>query len=316
MKERIPKRRKISQAILQSLAAGVVPRIGIENIAVGRYGSGKSFMLQMLRNAAQQRKFVVADARAETEDLIVNMRQLSERKRQPDIYHVHHGSISAPLREAAEAAMKDKGQQACAAATITLELGIDLGLLDQVIQVNSTHSVSSFVQRLGRSGRRGGPARMFFYATEQVGQNSYPYLQARAKKRLQIARKAAQSIGLQDSSILPLAPNRFLVFPCCGSRQFSTQLLLLDLANIKVRSVYEPYYYEIVHEADNPDDLRLPFRRSYSTLPANSDLIGKIHEAALRRNKYDRYIPTDLLREAFAQDFVDIPGAIESINYL
>lgn len=89
MAERIPKRRKISHAILQSLGAGVVPRIGVENIAVGRenelsafeydleiiadggagfrlivgrYGSGKSFMLQMLRNAALQRKFVVADA--------------------------------------------------------------------------------------------------------------------------------------------------------------------------------------------------------------------------------------------------------------
>ena len=89
MIQRIPKRRKISQAILQSLAAGLVPRVGLENIAVGReaemsafetdmeiiadggssfrlvvgrYGAGKSFMLQMLRNAALQRKFVVADA--------------------------------------------------------------------------------------------------------------------------------------------------------------------------------------------------------------------------------------------------------------
>lgn len=109
---------------------------------------------------------IFANARAETEEIIVNLRRLSERKRQPSFYHVHHGSISAPLREAAEAAMKDKDQQACTAATITLELGIDLGLLDQVIQVNSTHSVSSFVQRLGRSGRRGGPSRLFSYSTE------------------------------------------------------------------------------------------------------------------------------------------------------
>ena len=44
--------------------------------------------------------------------------------------------------------------------------------------------------------------------------------------------------------------------------------------------------------------------------------MGQVHEAALRRNKYDPYVPTDLLREAFAQDFVDIPGAIESIKRL
>lgn len=84
----IPKR--ISNAILQSLAAGVVPRVGLEHIAVGRkdeiatllndldqivaqggasfrlilgrYGSGKSFLCQLLRNYGLQRGFVVADA--------------------------------------------------------------------------------------------------------------------------------------------------------------------------------------------------------------------------------------------------------------
>lgn len=87
--DRIPKRRKFSQAILQSLGAGVVPRTGVEYIAVGRkaemvaleqdldiindggasfrlivgrYGSGKSFLLQLLRNFALKQKFVVADA--------------------------------------------------------------------------------------------------------------------------------------------------------------------------------------------------------------------------------------------------------------
>ena len=88
MAKRIPKR--ASQAILQSLGAGVVPRTGAEHIAVGRkdeleallrdlddivaeggatfrmivgrYGSGKSFLLQLLRNYAFKRKFVVADA--------------------------------------------------------------------------------------------------------------------------------------------------------------------------------------------------------------------------------------------------------------
>ncbi|MCY4540319.1 MAG: ATP-binding protein [Chloroflexi bacterium] len=88
MEKRISKR--VSAAILQSLSAGVVPRRGAEHIVVGRkaeietllrdmddviadggatcrllvgrYGSGKSFMLQLLRNYAFQRNFVVADA--------------------------------------------------------------------------------------------------------------------------------------------------------------------------------------------------------------------------------------------------------------
>lgn len=83
---KIPKR--VSTALLNSLSAGVVPRVGLEHIAVGRkqeieallrdldnvadggaayrfvigrYGSGKSFMLQLLRNYAMERDFVVAD---------------------------------------------------------------------------------------------------------------------------------------------------------------------------------------------------------------------------------------------------------------
>jgi hypothetical protein len=87
MTDRIP--RRVSTALLNSLSAGVVPRIGLEYIAVGRaaeikamlldlediaaggagwrlicgrYGSGKSFLLQLLRNHAMDRRFVVADA--------------------------------------------------------------------------------------------------------------------------------------------------------------------------------------------------------------------------------------------------------------
>ncbi|MHA2245550.1 MAG: ATP-binding protein [Candidatus Hodarchaeales archaeon] len=85
-KKRIPQR--VSATILKSLSAGVVPRIGLEHIAVGRkeeieslledlenievgsagfrffigrYGSGKSFLIQLLRNYAMDRDFVVAD---------------------------------------------------------------------------------------------------------------------------------------------------------------------------------------------------------------------------------------------------------------
>lgn len=111
---------------------------------------------------------IFANARQDTEAIVMNLRQISEQRRRPAFYHVHHGSISAPLRESAEAAMKAENQKACVAATVTLELGIDLGQLDQVLQIGSTHSVSSFVQRLGRSGRRGGPARMFFYINQQA----------------------------------------------------------------------------------------------------------------------------------------------------
>ncbi|MYA91953.1 MAG: DEAD/DEAH box helicase, partial [Chloroflexi bacterium] len=123
-------------------------------------------MHALTRSAAKT--LIFANSRNEVEAIGLALRNISEREKLPDTYHVHHGNISAALREGTEDAMRKPDAPACVAATVTLELGIDLGQLDQVIQVNATHSVSSFVQRLGRSGRRGGkPARMFFYCTEE-----------------------------------------------------------------------------------------------------------------------------------------------------
>lgn len=55
---------------------------------------------------------------------------------------------------------------AVTAATVTLELGIDIGQLERVIQLDAPLSVASFLQRLGRTGRRGTPADMRFVCTE------------------------------------------------------------------------------------------------------------------------------------------------------
>lgn len=109
---------------------------------------------------------IFTNSRGMAEYIGHSLKKAAERNGWRDIFHVHHGNISAPLREEAEAIMRDAQSPACVVATVTLELGIDIGQLDQVLQVNRTHSVSSFVQRLGRSGRRGGPARMFALSIE------------------------------------------------------------------------------------------------------------------------------------------------------
>ncbi|MDY7012172.1 MAG: DEAD/DEAH box helicase, partial [Cyanobacteriota bacterium] len=118
---------------------------------------------------------VFTNNRSETEAIALHLRQIAKRCNAPDIYHVHHGSISATLREDAEAAMRQAGP-AVIAATLTLELGIDIGQLERVIQINSPFSVASFLQRLGRTGRRGSPADMRFVCTEPAltGDESLP----------------------------------------------------------------------------------------------------------------------------------------------
>jgi len=71
--------------------------------------------------------------------------------------HIHHSSISPATRKLAEEAFNSQ-DGACIICTSTLELGIDIGDLDVVVQTGPPDSVSSFLQRMGRSGRRGKAA--------------------------------------------------------------------------------------------------------------------------------------------------------------
>ncbi|MEO1366887.1 MAG: DEAD/DEAH box helicase [Acidobacteriota bacterium] len=66
---------------------------------------------------------------------------------------VHHSSVSVEQRREAEEQFH-RGSNACIVCTSTLELGIDVGDLDRVFQADAPSSVSSFLQRLGRTGRR------------------------------------------------------------------------------------------------------------------------------------------------------------------
>jgi ATP-dependent Lhr-like helicase len=81
---------------------------------------------------------------------------------------VHHGSVSKEERQAAEQRFAT-GTNACIVATSTLELGIDVGGLDLTFQANAPSTVSSFLQRMGRTGRREGTvANMTFLCEDTV----------------------------------------------------------------------------------------------------------------------------------------------------
>jgi ATP-dependent Lhr-like helicase len=63
----------------------------------------------------------------------------------------HHGSLSKELRRGVEQALAE-GRLSCVVATASLELGIDIGSIDEVVLAGSTGSVSQAMQRIGRSG--------------------------------------------------------------------------------------------------------------------------------------------------------------------
>jgi ATP-dependent helicase Lhr and Lhr-like helicase len=92
--------------------------------------------------------------------LFCQSRSLSEeiakriRNRGTDVF-VHHSSVSLEERTMAEDRFQ-QGTNTCIVCTSTLELGIDVGNLDNVLQANAPSTVSSFLQRLGRTGRRAG----------------------------------------------------------------------------------------------------------------------------------------------------------------
>ena len=99
--------------------------------------------------AAGKKSLFFCQSRALTETVAERM-----RGRSIDVF-VHHSSVSLEERKAAEDRFAH-GTNACIVCTSTLELGIDVGDLDLVFQANAPSTVSSFMQRMGRTGRRAG----------------------------------------------------------------------------------------------------------------------------------------------------------------
>ena len=116
---------------------------------------------------ADKKCLVFSNSREETEYLTATLRQIADRRGDPDVFLIHHGNLSASLREEAEMKLKDDGLRTVTCATVTLELGIDIGRLERIVQLDAPTTVSSLLQRLGRSGRRGTPPEMMMVFREE-----------------------------------------------------------------------------------------------------------------------------------------------------
>ena len=109
-----------------------------------------------------QKRLVFCDSRSRVEQIALHLRAAGVET------YVSHSSLSADERKRAEHAFSEGGS-CVIVATSTLELGIDVGDLDRVIQIDSPVTVASFLQRLGRTGRRPGSSRncLFLALTEE-----------------------------------------------------------------------------------------------------------------------------------------------------
>ncbi len=105
-----------------------------------------------------EKRLVFCDSRSRVEDLGFRLRSLGVAT------HVSHGSLGLEERRAADRAFAE-GRDCVIVSTSTLELGIDVGDLDRVIQIDAPSTVASFLQRLGRTGRRPGSKRNLLFLT-------------------------------------------------------------------------------------------------------------------------------------------------------
>ena len=99
-----------------------------------------------------EKRLVFVESRRQAEELGSALREAGIET------YLSHSSLSASERRRSEAAFAD-ARDTVIVATSTLELGIDVGDLDRVIQIGSTRTVASFLQRLGRTGRRADTTR-------------------------------------------------------------------------------------------------------------------------------------------------------------
>lgn len=129
-------------------------------LSIGLYGTLGSLADEAATRAAGKKSLFFCQSRSLTEMVAERM-----RGRAVEVF-VHHSSLSLEERRSAEERFAH-GTNACIVCTSTLELGIDVGDLDAVFQANAPSSVSSFLQRMGRTGRRAGTTpNTTFYCEE------------------------------------------------------------------------------------------------------------------------------------------------------
>ncbi len=111
---------------------------------------------------------IFPNSRGKTEEIAVKLKRISQKMNGHHNYFSHHSSIDKEIREHVESFAKHNERfNFCITCTSTLELGIDIGTIDKIVQLDSTYSVASLVQRMGRTGRKTDNASVIsIYATD------------------------------------------------------------------------------------------------------------------------------------------------------
>jgi ATP-dependent Lhr-like helicase len=141
------------QVIAPAATNAVPPEVRLDH--VGFMENAATVISRLHRG---EKRLVFVDSRSRVEKLASGLRGLGVNT------FVSHSSVSLDERKRAEDAFA-QGSDCVIVATSTLELGIDVGDLDRVIQIDAPGTVASFLQRIGRTGRRAGSQRNCLFLT-------------------------------------------------------------------------------------------------------------------------------------------------------
>ncbi|HEX7060048.1 MAG TPA: DEAD/DEAH box helicase [Solirubrobacterales bacterium] len=110
---------------------------------------------------------VFANSRENVEKFADILRHRCEQERVPTEFWPHHGNLSKALREDVEEMLREPSKPTTAICTSTLELGIDVGSVKCIGQIDPPFSAAALRQRLGRCGRKPeDPSILRMYVTE------------------------------------------------------------------------------------------------------------------------------------------------------
>lgn len=113
----------------------------------------------ILRHCSGYTNLIFANRRSDVEVFADRCNELARKEHRTDRFLVHHGSLARDIREDTEADLKST-RTVTAFCSSTLELGIDIGSVHLVGQIDAPWSVASLKQRVGRSGRKDTDARL------------------------------------------------------------------------------------------------------------------------------------------------------------
>ncbi|MFT3749115.1 MAG: DEAD/DEAH box helicase [Agriterribacter sp.] len=142
--------------------------VRFKSIASGVNELSPELIEDLYKETATNKVLIFPNSRGKAEEIAVKLKKEANRKKGHENYFSHHSSVDKEVREYVEKFAKSNTRQNFAiACTSTLELGIDIGTVDKVIQVDATHSIASLIQRVGRSGRiEGTQSNLVLYATK------------------------------------------------------------------------------------------------------------------------------------------------------